>query len=352
MKEQHCNTPFDLHSDPAPIPAPWSHVIRYTTMAIHGTSQGPICTEISSSESPSTLFILYRFALSDTCSLVPSHSFRFALLKQKNRSLKLLLSVGGWTFSSHFPPAAADPKLRANFVASSIRLLQDYGLDGLDIDWEYPSDQTEAQNYVDLLKELRQGLTELSKKKGCQDFLLTIAAPCGADHYSKMKLKDMDQYLDFWNLMAYDYSGSWEPKTGHQANLFGPPPSTKVAVDYYVAQGVPIGKLVMGMPLYGRSFENTDGLGKPYEGVGQGSWEPGLYDYKVGRKSEWSLTCCLISRTRLLILSTAGLQFLPNVRSFRLKARRRFSMPRLAPLTLMTRRKGFSSRTTIQNQPR
>jgi hypothetical protein len=69
------------------------------------------------------------------------------------------------------------------------------------------------------LKELRQGLNDLSRDKGCDAFLLTIAAPCGSDHYQKLELKEMDQYLDFWNLMAYDYAGSWDQKTGHQVSL-------------------------------------------------------------------------------------------------------------------------------------
>jgi chitinase len=122
-----------------------------------------------------------------------------------------------------------------------------------------------------------------------------------------MKLAAMDKYLDFWNLvsvnslqyqcllfmltavqMAYDYSGSWDTNAGHGAN-FCPSPSnptstpfgTKKALNDYISAGVPANKIVLGMPLYGRSFSKTNSLGRLFQGVGQGTWEAGVYDYKV-----------------------------------------------------------------------
>lgn len=213
-------------------------------------------------------------------------------LKQAHRHLKVLLSIGGWTHSENgrFARPISTPEGRARFVETAVRLVEDDALDGLDIDFEYPQDDKEARDYVELLRLLRQGLDGLQQKLGVHGphgFELTVAAPCGPSQIEKLRIREMDSYLSFWNLMAYDYAGSWDSQANHQAAIFGTSPNsvcTDRALRLYADPargGVHPSKLVLGMPLYGRSFLNTDGPGTPFSGVGKGSWEAGSYDYKV-----------------------------------------------------------------------
>ncbi|KAH6612879.1 glycoside hydrolase family 18 protein [Chaetomium sp. MPI-SDFR-AT-0129] len=291
----------------------YKNMVYFTNWGIYGRNYQP--AQLPASQ---LTHILYSFAnlqssgqvvLSDTYADLEKHypddswndvgnnvygcAKQLFLLKKSNRQLKTLLSIGGWTYSTTFPAAASTDATRALFASSAVRLLADLGFDGIDIDWEYPSDSTQGANFVALLKAVRSALDDYASQHAPgHHFLLTIATPAGPANYANYRFPEIAALVDSFNLMAYDYAGSWSNVSSHQANIYPSssapdttPYSTDKAVSDYIAAGVPASKIVLGMPIYGRSFEATGGLGKTYTGIGTGTWEAGVWDYKDLPKS-------------------------------------------------------------------
>ncbi|KAF5988563.1 42 kDa endochitinase precursor [Fusarium bulbicola] len=216
------------------------------------------------------------------------------ILKKAHRHLKVMLSIGGWNWSTNFTMAASTATTRSNFAKSAVTLMKDWGFDGIDVDWEYPADSDDANNMVLLLQAVRDELDAYAASYASgYHFQLSIAAPAGSAHYSRLRLSNLGRVVDYINLMAYDYAGAWSSATGHNANLYpnmdnpqATPFNTDDAVNAYLNAGVPANKLVLGMPIYARSFLGTSGMGNPYSDVGSsnptlGSWEEGVWDYKA-----------------------------------------------------------------------
>ncbi|KAI8092922.1 chitinase [Halteromyces radiatus] len=207
-------------------------------------------------------------------------------LKRRHPNLKVSLSVGGWSWSTLFPTVAMDVEKRKRFAMSAAQHINDLGLDGIDIDWEFPKTEQEGQAFVTLLKDVRSALNDTQSSANNTPYLLSVAVGCGPDNYKYLHLREMDDYVDLFYLMAYDLAGAWNEKTGHQAALYRDKKINNVqqltvhdAITHF-AKMIPRHKLVMGLPMYGRSFSKTTGPYAEFDGVPDGTWEKGSYDYK------------------------------------------------------------------------
>ena len=198
-------------------------------------------------------------------------------LKKANPNLKILYSIGGWVWSNKFSHIAAYPETRKQFAISSVELMKKHGFDGVDLDWEYPGQRGEdndfrpadKENFTLLLAEIRKQLEEEGAKDNTH-YLLTIATGADQAYIDNTNLGEAHKYLDFINVMCYDFYHGWHFQTGHHANLH---PSDKEkftgnsgqeAIDRHIKAGVPANKLIMGIPFYARHWKKValgnDGL--------------------------------------------------------------------------------------------
>ncbi len=185
------------------------------------------------------------------------------LLKKQNPALKILISIGGWTWSKNFSDAVLSDTSRQRFAASAVAIMNKYELDGIDIDWEYPSLQglegniyrpEDKQNYTLMFKEMRVKMDSLQNQTH-KKYLLTTAAGAFKSFADHTELGLAQQYLDYINLMTYDYSAG--KIASHHTNLYASKNyrssnNAAAAVTEFQAAGVPPGKLVMGIAFYGR----------------------------------------------------------------------------------------------------
>ncbi|KAL7300198.1 hypothetical protein TKK_0007041 [Trichogramma kaykai] len=213
-------------------------------------------------------------------------------LKKANPSLKVLLAIGGWSFGTQkFKEMTATRYARQTFIYSAIPYLRERGFDGLDIDWEYPKGGDDKKNYVLLLKELREAFEAEAQEYKKPTLLLTAAVPVGPDNVkSGYDVPAVASYLDFINLMAYDFHGKWERETGHNAPLYASSLDSEwqkqLSVDYaaalWVKLGAPKEKMVIGMPTYGRSFTLSNPSAYKVHSPASGGGKAGEYTKESG----------------------------------------------------------------------
>jgi chitinase len=265
------------------------------------------------------------------------HFNQLKKLKGLYPKIKVLMAIGGYTWSGRFSDAALSQN-RAAFVKSCIDLFIRGNLpvwayvsggtpsgganngkaagvfDGIDLDWEFPAApgfegdpardippniyrHQDTENFTALLAEFRKQLDEVGKEHG-KHYLLTIASPAGKSFYEKMELDKVAGIVDWINLMAYDFHGTWDAKgpTNFHAALYTSPDDpaaspNNISIDSvvtdYLKRGVPAKKLVLGIPFYGRGWTGVPNVNNGlYQSANTmvaapARFEAGIEDYKV-----------------------------------------------------------------------
>ena len=250
----------------------------------------------------------------DSTQLLRGQFNQLRKLKALHPHLKIVISLGGWTGSKWFSDAALTPQAREKFVDDCLNKFI-YGnlptsnnaggngiaaglFDGFDIDWEFPivggddgihHNKNDRDNLSELLKLFRNKLDAL--KPG---FLLTAAIPARGGDLYKFNLSGDQKNMDWYNIMTYDFHGSWDDKSDHHTNLFSPPGDTIFpgikesfagSVRYLIdTVGVIPQKIVPGAAFYGKGWKvtNTTNHGLYQQGsMAKGISDPGSNDYKT-----------------------------------------------------------------------
>lgn len=207
-------------------------------------------------------------------------------LKKKYPNVKVLLSIGGWGGSKYFSDLALTPESREKFVNACIDIFIKGNLpfennaggegsaidlfDGFDLDWEFPIsggpegthyNPNDRENHTALFSLFRERMNEINP-----ELLLTAAVSARTWEFWKYNFEEDQKYLDWFNVMTYDYHGSWESRTGHHTNLLSSPEDPdrrKESMDHTIkylldSAGVSNDKIIPGVAFYGKGWIDTD----------------------------------------------------------------------------------------------
>ncbi|KAK9503978.1 hypothetical protein O3M35_010427 [Rhynocoris fuscipes] len=260
--------------------------------------------------------IIYAFATFSDDKLVASDPYedlenngykKFNDLKQINNKLKTTLSIGGTAEGPvAFSNIAASKDKIDTFTKSAIDLLRLYNFDGLNIDWHYPGNKPEdKENYVTFVKTLKEEFEKEAKLSGKPRLLITMSLPSKSQVIEKgYDLLNLQKYVDYFNILCYDYHELHKNKVSHHSPLFSQRQAintdngkinSDASVQFLLDKGVMKEKINLGIPTYGRIFKlkNTDnhGFGAPIKD--DGNQEIGFKAYydicKIIKDEKWTV---------------------------------------------------------------
>jgi len=176
--------------------------------------------------------------------------------------VKMILSLGGWGNCDGFPGMASTAENRARFIGQLVDFCKARAYDGVDIDWEFVSNDQEKADFTVFIEALGAAL-----KAQSPPLLLTTATPSGNYYGRWIDYERLAAAFDFIGFMTYDYHGDWSDHSGHNAPLYAAAGDACGSLDetfaYARSRDVPPSKLLVGLPFFGRSFD-CGAMGLPF----------------------------------------------------------------------------------------
>ncbi|KAM3426153.1 hypothetical protein NHJ13734_009626 [Beauveria thailandica] len=232
-------------------------------------------------------------------------------VKLRNPGLKIMIALGGWTFSdpgpwqSVFPTMVSSQSNRATFIKNLLGFFSEYGYDGVDFDWEYPGaedrggSKEDGVNYTALLEELREAI-----KASGRNYLVTFTAPTSYWYLRHFDIKNMAEQVDWINLMSYDLHGVWDSSNPIGNHVLSHTNLTEIdlALDLFWRVNVDPSSIVLGIGFYGRSFQLTD----------PSCWKPGCRFSGPGAAGKCTSTPGILSYREIkqILQSTGATSYL------------------------------------------
>ena len=195
------------------------------------------------------------------------------IINARKNGVKVMVALGGASeeASDNFSKVAASKELREKFADNLEKFCRENGYDGIDLDWEFPKTEKDTKNEVLLVKAIYDKFK--SSPAPAPKWLISKAC-AGGQWFGKWSDYDnLNQYMDFYNFMSYDYHGEWNDHSGHNAPLFGgldleePEASCEGGLDYMTKERkVPAEMINLGLAFFGHKFLNSTGLMGPCDG--------------------------------------------------------------------------------------
>jgi chitinase len=217
--------------------------------------------------------IVYAFAIPNIDGTLNTTSLTMAkqLVDTAHaHGVEVYFSVGGGEGSTNFAWIASDGEATKRFVKEVRQYLFENCFDGVDIDWEYWSGYrinavipTESATFVYIMKLLKDEL---------KPYGLGLSIDLGATHWSGKHFNtDVVQYVDDMQIMCYDFSGPWStpgPHSSYEQSIGSGSSSSSTGLAYWINyRKWPKEKILLGVPFYGRDFDNQGGEGISYSEI-------------------------------------------------------------------------------------